>query len=190
MNVQFHRPFGPLTIDWIALPATSPPSTSTVGLYTPVALTNLRKHMLDPCRSLTKYSRVPLAIGPGLGLVGFHQDHLDALAGDALHLNRVGAGIGDDRRDAVNRDHRAQRDVPELGAVGQDDDALRLVQRRADDAGLLVVEVRDAAAHRYPGRADDGDVGVVALDALHRGGPTQLSSSWRTIPPAMITRTC
>jgi hypothetical protein len=40
---------------------------------------------------------------------------------------------------------------------------------RADDAGLLVVEVRDAAAHRHPGRADDGDVGVVALDALHRG---------------------
>src|SRR6266576_1113987 len=171
MKVQFHRPFGPLTIDWMALPATSPPSTRTVGLYTPVALTNLRKQRLDPCRSLTKYSRVPLAIGPRLGLVGFHQDHLDTLAGDALHLDRVGAGIGDDGRDAADRHHRAQRDVPELGAVGQDDDPLGLVQRGPNDAGLLVVEVGDPAAHRYPGRADDGHVGVVALDALHRRRP-------------------
>src|SRR5581483_8816241 len=169
MNVQFQVPPGPRTIDWMALPATSPPSTRMFGLYTWVALTNLRKHRLDPCRSLTKYSSLPLAIGPGLGRVGFDQDHLDALAGDALHLDRIGAGIGDDGRDALDRHHRAQRDVAELGPVGQHDDPLGGVQRGPDDAGLLVVQVRDAPAHRDPGRADDRDVGVVALDALHRG---------------------
>src|SRR5260370_42023802 len=34
MNVHWYRPPGPRTIDWMALPATSPPRIRTLGLYT------------------------------------------------------------------------------------------------------------------------------------------------------------
>jgi len=68
----------------------------------------------------------PVLVGRS-GDAGFHQYHLNALAGNALHLDRVGAGIGDDCR------YRCTHST----AVG----------------------------------------------------PPQPSSSWRTIPPTMITLT-
>src|SRR5438132_1677612 len=69
---------------WIALPARSPPSTITSGWYTAAALTNFRKHLSEPCRSVAKYSRVDRPTGSvNRGMRALPVDHLDHLAGPA-----------------------------------------------------------------------------------------------------------
>src|SRR5437868_312234 len=69
---------------WIALPARSPPSTITSGWYTAAALTNFRKHLSEPCRSVAKYSRVDRPTGSvNRGMRALPVDHLDHLPGPA-----------------------------------------------------------------------------------------------------------
>src|SRR5437868_13434356 len=69
---------------WIALPARSPPSTITSGLYTAAALTNFRKHLSEPCRSVAKYSRVDRPTGSvNRGMRALPVDRLDDLRGPA-----------------------------------------------------------------------------------------------------------
>src|SRR5438876_788539 len=69
---------------WIALPARSPPSTITSGWYTAAALTNFRKHLSEPCRSVAKYSRVDRPTGSvNRGMRALPVDRLDHLPGPA-----------------------------------------------------------------------------------------------------------
>ena len=96
-------------------------------------------------------------------------DDLDTAALDSLDLVRIRTGVGDDRRDLLERHHRAHRDRAELRAVGDHDDPLGALETAADHIGIAVVELGNSTPRRQAGGADHGGVGVVAAHRLDRG---------------------
>src|SRR5207253_7811965 len=123
---------------WIALPARSPPSTITSGWYTAAALTNFRKHLSEPCRSVAKYSRVDRPTGSvNRGMRALPVDHLDHLPGPAWVHGIPGVPV---HFQAGAHDHPV--------AVGQDLLDILLV-----DAGVRQQrQVGDRLARRSRGR--------------------------------------
>src|SRR5207253_2676350 len=150
---------------WIALPARSPPSTITSGWYTAAALTNFRKHLSEPCRSVAKYSRVDRPTGSvNRGMRALPVDHLDHLPGPAwvhgipgvpVHF-QAGAhdhpvAVGQDLLDILLVD--AGEDLPHEGSSGR---------ARHREGGLRIPE--DVDPERLTNlRAEPAD------DGRHRG---------------------
>ena len=108
----------------------------------------------------------PFSVGRSSDVSSAGDHHLDAGLLDALDLLGVGAAVGHDGRDLLDRHHGAHRDRAELRAVGDDDDPLGALESAADHVGVAIVELGDPTSRREPGGADHRGVGVVAANRL------------------------